>query len=771
MGSVTSGNGPDVARPRNEMPTTTAGPRLLLKRMREIMVERISPQARLDKIVSLIAANMVAEVCSIYLAKQGGWLELFATEGLNAAAVHKTRLKLGEGIVGDVALNGRPLNLSDAPAHPSFSYRPETGEDPYQSMLGVPILRGPKAVGVLAVQNRTHRHYGEEEVEALQTIAMVLAEMVVSGSLVDLGEIDAGLKRDRPWRGQGVSFCEGIAMGRAVLHEPRVKVEKLIADDVASERQRLDKAIAELRTAIDAMLETDDTLITGETRDVLEAYRMFAHDRGWLTRLREAVMSGLTAEAAVERVQNDTRARMARLTDPLIKERLHDLDDLANRLLRHLTGKADTSAHEALPQDTLLFARSMGPAELLDYDRTKIRGLVLEEGSPTSHVAIVARALDIPVVGRLENVLEQIESGDWVIADGDTADVHIRPAHDVREAYRHKLALRAQRQAAFAAMRLQPAVTKDGERIRLLMNAGLLADLPHLEETGAEGIGLFRTELQFMISPEMPRLKNLVDLYTAVLDGAGGKPVVFRTLDLGGDKVLPYARPQSEDNPAMGWRAIRMTLDRPALLRYQIRALLKAAKGRDLDLMFPMVAEVAEFRTARALVDRELERLARVNGEPPRKVRVGTMLEVPALAFQLPSLLSVADFISVGSNDLMQFFFASDRGNPRLGSRYDLLSPSMLNFLKGIVDAARVRGVPVTLCGEMAGRPLEAMALIGLGFRSLSMAPAAIGPVKQMLLAVNTGRLASFMADLSDRAEHSLREQLKQLAIEERVPV
>jgi phosphotransferase system enzyme I (PtsP) len=753
------------------MPTTTAGPRLLLKRMREIMVERISPQARLDKIVSLIAANMVAEVCSIYLAKQGGWLELFATEGLNAAAVHKTRLKLGEGIVGDVALNGRPLNLSDAPAHPSFSYRPETGEDPYQSMLGVPILRGPKAVGVLAVQNRTHRHYGEEEVEALQTIAMVLAEMVVSGSLVDLGEIDAGLKRDRPWRGLGVSFCEGIAMGRAVLHEPRVKVEKLIADDVASERQRLDKAIAELRTAIDAMLETDDTLITGETRDVLEAYRMFAHDRGWLTRLREAVMSGLTAEAAVERVQNDTRARMARLTDPLIKERLHDLDDLANRLLRHLTGKADTSAHEALPQDTLLFARSMGPAELLDYDRTKIRGLVLEEGSPTSHVAIVARALDIPVVGRLENVLEQIESGDWVIADGDTADVHIRPAHDVREAYRHKLALRAQRQAAFAAMRLQPAVTKDGERIRLLMNAGLLADLPHLEETGAEGIGLFRTELQFMISPEMPRLKNLVDLYTAVLDGAGGKPVVFRTLDLGGDKVLPYARPQSEDNPAMGWRAIRMTLDRPALLRYQIRALLKAAKGRDLDLMFPMVAEVAEFRTARALVDRELERLARVKGEPPRKVRVGTMLEVPALAFQLPSLLSVADFISVGSNDLMQFFFASDRGNPRLGSRYDLLSPSMLNFLKGIVDAARVRGVPVTLCGEMAGRPLEAMALIGLGFRSLSMAPAAIGPVKQMLLAVNTGRLASFMADLSERAEHSLREQLKQLAIEERVPV
>jgi phosphotransferase system enzyme I (PtsP) len=560
-------------------------------------------------------------------------------------------------------------------------------------------------------------------------------------------------------------------VGRAVLHQPRVKVEKLIADDIPAERLRLDKAIDELRDSLDTMLASEDNIITGETRDVLEAYRMFAHDRGWTTKLREAVASGLTAEGAVERVQNDTGARMARLTDPMVRERLHDLEDLANRLLRHLAGKADTSAHEALPSDTILFARTMGPAELLDYDRTKIRGLVLEEGSPTSHVAIVARALDIPVVGRLENVIEQIEPNDWVIADGETAEVHVRPAHEIREAYRHKLALRAQRQAAFAAMRLLPAITKDGERIKLLMNAGLIADLPHLEESGAEGIGLFRTELQFMTSNEMPRQKQLVDLYTAVLDGAAGKPVVFRTLDLGGDKVLPYARKVSEENPAMGWRAIRVTLDRPALLRYQIRALLKAAKGRDLDLMFPMVAEVAEFRAARALVDRELERLAQMKGQPPRKVRVGTMLEVPALAFQLPSLLTAADFISVGSNDLMQFFFASDRGNPRLGARYDLLSPPMLNFLKGIVDAAKARGVPVTICGEMAGRPLEAMALIGLGFRSLSMAPASIGPVKQMLLALNTGHLAAFMADIRDRSEHSLREHLRQLAINERVPI
>jgi phosphotransferase system enzyme I (PtsP) len=331
--------------------------------------------------------------------------------------------------------------------------------------------------------------------------------------------------------------------------------------------------------------------------------------------------------------------------------------------------------------------------------------------------------------------------------------------------------LRAQRQAAFAAQRSQPPITIDGQHIRLMMNAGLKADLPHLAETGAEGIGLFRTELQFMISSDMPRLQDLVELYSAVLDGAAGGQVVFRTLDLGGDKVLPYVKPMAEENPAMGWRAIRVTLDRPALLRYQIRALLKAAQGRDLDLMFPMVAEVAEFRQAKLLVDREMARLARTGAIPPRKIRVGTMLEVPALAFQLPSLLSITDFISVGSNDLAQFLFASDRGNPRLGNRYDVLSPPMLNFLKLVSDQARARGVPVTVCGEMAGRPVEAMALIGLGFRSLSMAPASIGPVKQMILGLNCERISAHMDALLQGTDHSLREQLKQFAINERVPI
>jgi phosphotransferase system, enzyme I, PtsP len=735
-----------------------------MRRLREIMADRTSAQDRLDRLVTVIAANFVAEVCSIYLVRAGKLLELFATEGLNKAAVHKTKLKWGEGIVGDVAANARPLNLPDAASHPSFSYRPETGEDPFHSMLGVPIIRAGQTLGVIAVQNRTERLYGEEEVEALQTIAMVLAEMVLSGQLFDVAELEGGLKKDMPWRARGVIFSEGLAMGQVVLHEPRVKIVKLIADDPQAERERLDAAIVQLRDQIDAMLAAEDSVIAGETRDVLEAYRMFANDRGWLTRLREAVNSGLTAEAAVERVQEDTRARMHRAADPLIKDRLHDLEDLANRLLRHLAGKADTSAFDNLPMDTILFARSMGPAELLDYDRTRIKGVVLEEGSPTSHVSIVARALDIPLVGRIEGILEKVEAGDWIIADGESGDVHVRPASEVRDAYRHKLALRAQRQAAFAQIRDVPAVTRDGVHIRLNMNAGLLADIPHLEETGAEGIGLFRTELQYMIAHRMPRLAQMVDLYSAVLDAAGDKPVVFRTLDLGGDKILPYARPVAEENPAMGWRAIRMALDRAVMLRYQLRALLLAAAGRNLNIMFPMVAEVAEFEKARAWVDKEVNRLSQFGREKPHTVRVGTMVEVPSLLFQLPALTKVVDFLSLGSNDLMQFLFASDRGNPRLGNRYDTLSPPMLNLVASVSAAAKEHNVPLTVCGEMAGKPLDAMALIALGVRSLSMPPASIGPVKQMILSLNAAKAASILDRIRQSGAATARDALKAAA-------
>lgn len=749
------------------MAPSAGGPRVLLRRLREVMAEPESAQKRLDKIVVMIAANMVAEVCSIYLMRNGAQLELYATEGLNPEAVHNTSLDVGMGLVGTIAGEAKPLNLADARAHPSFAYLPETGEEIYQSFLGVPILRSGHSLGVLVVQNMVARHYSEEEVEALQTTAMVLAEIAASGELpVGATNGAADISNQNASHVQGTALNSGIALGHAVLHEPRVVVSNLIAENIPKEHARLDSALAELKNSIDGMLLHADLARGGEHREVLEAYRMFARDKGWAHKMHEAISTGLTAEAAVERVQNDNRARMMRQKDAYLRERLHDFDDLANRLLRILSGRAATAAAEELPDDAIIIARNMGPAELLDYDRGRVRGLVLEEGSPNSHVSIVARALGIPLVGQARRILELLDLGDPVIADGETGEVHVRPSVDVEQAYADKVRFQARRQAQYAKLRDTAPITKDGQAIRLSINAGLLMDLPHIEEAGADGIGLFRTELQFMIASAFPRMRVQTELYRAVLDAAGDKPVVFRSLDIGSDKVLPYLPHAKEENPALGWRAIRMALDRPALLRLQMRALLRAASGRVLRVMFPMVAEIDEFRRARALVDLECEFLATHGYVPPERIHVGVMLEVPSLLWQIDELMKHVDFVSVGSNDLLQFLFASDRGHARLAGRYDSLSPVFLKVLREVVMAARKHNVPLNLCGEMAGRPLDAMALIGVGLRSISMAPAAIGPVKSMILGLDAAALQAELLPLLDEPGHSLRPHLIRFAQE-----
>lgn len=750
---------------------TLVGPRVLLRRLRETMAEPIGAQQRLDKIVVLIASNMVAEVCSIYVLRENQTLELYATQGLNPQAVHATRLRVGEGLVGLIAAEAKPLNLTEAQDHPAFAYRPETGEEAYHSFLGVPILRGGYTVGVLVVQNQARRVYSEEEIEALQTIAMVLAEMMAAAELESMPVPVAEAVRAKPHHLDGLPLSEGIALGYAVLHEPKIVVTNLIAEDVQLEANRLNAAITELRAWSDNMLASGDVARAGDHRDVLEAYRMLAYDRGWALRMREAVATGLTAEAAVERVQNDTRARMMRQTDPFLRERLHDLDDLSNRLLRILSGRTLTAASGELPKDAVIIARNMGPAELLDYDRERLRGLILEEGGPNSHVAIVARALDIATVGQVSGLIEAVEAGDPVIVDGDSGEVHIRPPADVEAAYTDKVRFRAKRQAQYAALRDTPAVSKDDQKIGLMINAGLIVELPHLVDTGAAGIGLYRTEFQFLVSATFPRMREQEKVYGAVLKAAGDKPVVFRTLDVGGDKVMPFLRHAHEENPALGWRAIRMALDRPGLLRTQLRALLHAAAGRELRLMFPMITEVAEFDRARALLERERQHLIRHGHAVPSRLLVGAMIEVPALLWQLDALMQEADFVSVGSNDLLQFLWACDRGNARVAGRFDPLSPAVLRALREIVERAGAHGKPVTLCGELAGRPLEAMALIGIGFRAISMSPASIGPVKAMILGLDVAALEAHMKPLIESNISSLRLPLTEFALSRNVPV
>ncbi len=745
--------------------SSAGGPRLLLRRLREIMAEQTSAQMRLDKLVSVIASNMVAEVCSIYLRRAGKMLELFATEGLNRAAVHNTRMREGEGLVGLVSETAEAVNLSDAPSDPHFSYRPETGEDPYKTFLGVPIVRGGQVFGVLTVQNKAERIYAEEEVEALQTVAMVLAEVVAQGGFFNVAELDEPeLRVDRPRKFSGEGLSEGVAVGHLVLHEPRVKVDRMIADNPVEELKRLEDAISSLRESVDQMLVSSELDLTGEGREVIEAYRLFAYDQGWRQRMRDAVRTGLTAEAAVERVQDETRLRVQRLGDPLLRERAHDLDDLARRLLRHLTG--DGHPAESLPRDAILVARNMGPAELLDYGREKLLGLALEDAAATSHVAIVARSMGLPLVSSLEGIADSARAGNAIVLDGESGEVHLRPPSEIIAAFEEKRGLRRQAQARFAAIREMPAVTKDGVAIRLMMNAGLEFDMPHLKESGADGIGLFRTELQFMLGETMPRLADQCAFYKSILDAAGDRPVVFRTLDLGGDKVLPYARWEREENPALGWRAIRIALDRPALLRYQVRALLMASAGRTLRVLLPMVSDVDEFNRARALVDRELERARLMNLTRPTQVLVGAMLEVPALAFMLPQLMRSADFVSIGSNDLLSLAFAVDRTNPRVARRYDSLNPASLTLIRLIVQSAAENSGDLSLCGEMAGRPLDAMALLGLGIRTLSMQPGQIGPIKMMIRSLNLGEVAAFTDRLCGRTDHSLRTRLSAFAAE-----
>ncbi|KAF0227986.1 MAG: phosphotransferase system enzyme I [Beijerinckiaceae bacterium] len=722
------------------------GPRVLLRRLREVMSEPASAQERLDRIVVLIANNMVAEVCSVYVARADNTLELYATEGLNREAVHLTTMRMDEGLVGLIAREAQPLALSDAQSHPSFSYKPETGEEIYASFLGVPILRAGNAIGVLVVQNRAARIYSEEEIEAFQTTAMVLAEMIAGGELEALARPGSGgtvVKRTVALVAQPIA--EGVGLGHVVLHEPRVVIKNLVADDPEAELKRLNASLELLRASIDDLMDHGGLSHAGEHRDVLETFRMFAQDRGWIRKLQEAIHTGLTAEAAVERVQSDIRVRLLRQTDPYLRERLHDLDDLANRLLHQLTGAAFTLAAENLPENAILVARAMGPAALLEYQRLRLRGLVLEEGGATSHVAIVARALGIPTVGKAEGIIGLVEQGDAIIIDGASGEIQIRPSPDVEAAYAERARMRAKRQEQYRALRDKQAISKDKVSVDIQMNAGLLVDLPNLDETGAAGVGLFRTEILFMVAPSLPRAQAQEALYRTIIDIADRRPVTFRTLDIGGDKVLPYLRKIDEENPALGWRAVRIGLDRPALLRTQLRALLNATRDRDLRIMLPMISTLEEFEAARGMLNRERERLRRLNQNGPRQVHLGVMLEVPSLLFDLDRLFAAVDFVSIGTNDLMQFMFAADRENARVATRFDTLHPSFLRALASVARLSRETGKPVSICGEMAGRPIEALALLGLGFRSFSMSPSNIGPVKALVRGVDIGKLETFV--------------------------
>ncbi|SCW67893.1 PTSINtr with GAF domain, PtsP [Sphingobium faniae] len=751
--------------------TPAAAARLILTSLQEVMAARSSAQAKLNKVVDIIGQSLSSEVCSIYLVR-GGVLELFATRGLNQDAVHVTRLAMGEGLVGLIATNVETLNLDEAAAHPDYAYRPETGEELFHSFAGVPIVRRERAIGVLCIQHVEPRRYEEVEIEALQTVAMVLSELIANAELADNGPVDQREQETGTIALHGLQLVMGMARGHAVFHQPRVQIEHTVAEDVEAERQRLISAFAKMREQVDRMTGSIDFGMEGEHQEVLETYKMFAYDEGWIRRINEAIDSGLTAEAAIERVQQRTRMRMRQIDDPLLQDRMHDLEDLSNRLLRIVSGQLGTAAQLGLRQDAILIARNLGPAELLEYDRRRLKGVILEEGSLTAHVTIVARAMGVPVLGRVRSIRHQVNEGDLLLMDVAANALLIRPTADMDEAFENKLHVTQKRRAEFAAMRDLPSVTKDGARIELMVNAGLRDDAQALDMVGADGIGLFRTEFQFLVSSTLPQREKQQRLYKDVLDAAGDRPVIFRTVDIGGDKALPYMQrdgEELEDNPAMGWRALRLALDRDGLMKAQARALLEAAAGKVLHIMFPMVSEPWEYEQARGLVEHQRQWLVKQRKKVPIAVRYGAMLEVPALAEVLDILLPRIDFLSIGTNDLTQFLFAADRAHPRLAERYDWLSIAIIRFLDRVVRACDAQKVPVGVCGEMGGRTLEAMALIGLGVRRLSITPASVGPVKAMIRSVDVAELQIFVRDVLDRCVVDIRGSLAQWAADKGV--
>ncbi|HEY6917478.1 MAG TPA: phosphoenolpyruvate--protein phosphotransferase [Allosphingosinicella sp.] len=755
------------------MPSTSAtSAREILTGLHEVMASKAPAQTKLNQVVRIIAEAMRSEVCSIYILRDGV-LELYATVGLKQDAVHVTKLAMGEGLVGTIAEDVAILNLDEATRHPEFAYRPETGEEMFHSFAGVPIVRRERAIGVLAVQHAESRAYDDVEIEALQTVAMVLSELIANAGLADRATAPADKAREAgSVRLTGLRLVSGMARGTAVFHQPRILIEHTVAEDTEAERQRVYSAFRKMREQIDQMTSQAEFGTAGEHQEILETYKMFAYDEGWSRRINEAIDSGLTAEAAIERVQQRTRMRMREIDDPLLKERMHDLDDLANRLLRIVSGQLGTAAQMGLRGDAILIARNLGPAELLEYDRRRLKGVILEEGSLTAHVTIVARAMGIPMLGRVRNVRHAISEGDEILLDTGEAAAFVRPNTALDEAFEAKLATSQKRRAEYAALRDQPPVTKDGARISILMNAGLRDDVAALDVTGADGIGLFRTEFQFLVSATLPRRESQQRLYKSVLDAAGDKPVIFRTIDVGGDKALPYLKiedAEDEENPAMGWRALRLALDRDGLMKAQARALLEAAAGRTLNIMFPMISEPWEFDEAKALVEGQRRWLAERKKPLPIAIKYGAMLEVPSLAEMLDVLLPKIDFLSVGTNDLTQFLFAADRAHPKLAERYDWLSPAILRFLRRVVRAGREHGVDVGVCGEMGGRPLEAMALIGLGVDRLSITPIAVGQIKAMVRSLDLARLRPAVEALLDAPPPNMRAALAKLAEEQSI--
>lgn len=729
------------------------------KLFNKILNSKKSVSAKFSAITSMIAKQLNADASVCYLLIDDNYIELFASHNISPKLINHITIKVGEGIIGGIAQSKRTTEVENIWQHPDFLYRETADEEKYKSFLGVPVMRWGRAIGILGLYQNEIYNFKKEEVVALETLAMEFSDWLASD---EVREYKNSFMKKKGHNTKdvfkGLSLSRGYGYGPAVVHRRRKAVTKIFADDKTAELERLKTAHTQMNNDLDEKFN-QSKLGIGEHADILDAYRMFAKDKGWYNKIAGHVEAGLTSEAAVERAYEDMWNRLSATQDVYLRERLHDLRDVADRLLGYLCG--DTGEITPANLDSfIVVAQMMGPADLMDYDYHKIRALVLEDGTATMHVAIVAKALGIPVVSKIKSIFKEIKSGEILAVNGDEGFVYIRPDEKIIEKFKNKIAEKEFQAKQLAELKKLPPKTLDKIRINTYINVGLDFDLDYIESTNCDGVGLYRTEIPFMAAEKMPDVETQVAYYKKLMDKAGNKKVVFRSLDVGSDKLLPYWTYSGEENPAIGWRSIRITLDRRAILRQQMRAFIRATAGKELNVMFPMIANLSEFRDAKETLLIELEKEQRRSKNTPKKVNIGLMIEVPSVVFQLDAILPEADFISIGTNDLAQFMFACDRTNNRLAERYDVLSVPFLRVLQEIICKAKEHDVFCSVCGEMASNPIEALVLIGLGYRNLSISGASFGKVKKMIRSINTEEVEDYIKTLLDYNQRTLRPQL-----------
>ncbi|NQV83635.1 MAG: phosphoenolpyruvate--protein phosphotransferase [Rhodospirillales bacterium] len=737
----------------------------LLKELRAIMrADGGDMQQHLQAIVALISEHLRAEVCSLYqIDDSDGSFVLKATKGLRMEAVGRTRLRPGEGLVGTVAESRQPLALENAQADERFAFRPETGEEIYQSFLGVPLVRVQTLHGVLVLQHRQRRNYTEEEIEDCETIAQFLSEMLNRGPVEAIAQPDADLDGSH-WI-SAVALSPGLAIGNVVLYLKDILIHRWQAADSGPELVRLEDALQNLQSKLELLLLLPDTVADPEKLEILQTDLMLVRDKGWRQKIVDAIGQGLTVEAAVQSVRENLKERMQAISNAYIRERLQDIDELSYRLLAELTNQNPSSLNDGLPPSSILVCRSLGLPELLHLDRENLAGLVVTDATSSSHLAIIARSLKIPALGQAPEALAKLQDGDRIVVDAINGQLIIRPSDSVVAEFETHIVARQKRDSQARSLSGMPCRSRDGIVMRLLANAGLLLDLDEIVPLETDGIGLYRTEMAFLIRDHFPSVKEQAQLYRRIYDRMGDKPVVFRTLDIGSDKELPYFDDhRNEANPALGWRAIRIALDQPDLLRDQLRALLTAAEGRALQVMFPMITEVEEFEAARALLFDLLKDHQDQGGLAPTRLEAGVMIEVPALLWDLDRLLGRVDFASVGTNDLFQFLTAADRNNARTNDRFDVLKPGNLRMLSMIAETASRLDTPVSVCGEMCGSPLGLLALVGCGFRAFSMSAVHIAHIKAVIGSLDVGIVEERIQALSCLQVGSVRKEIEILA-------